>query len=223
MLIVAGQHPQHRFPLRAPCPAACRLQGISDADVGTLQGVLEDAVQVSAGSSLQCCSTTFLQQTPFGAQAADCSAMILPLARWTSFEYSTSGAAGEPGDGHGVYAHHHGAGVGAGAARGCWCSWLLGTHLCAATSPSVEMGHNGLSGCWRRIILPSQPLTVWPCLLCTPVPPHRTSRPRWRCPRRTQRPRSGGGGMRRRRGWRRCVRTATPSRPRPLLRCGATY
>lgn len=33
---------------------SCRLQGISDADVGTLQGVLEEAVQVSLGGSLLC-------------------------------------------------------------------------------------------------------------------------------------------------------------------------
>lgn len=38
--------------LRAPHPPVCRLQGISDADVGTLQGVLEEAVQVRLGCRL---------------------------------------------------------------------------------------------------------------------------------------------------------------------------
>lgn len=34
-----------------PC-LVCRLQGISDADVGTLQGVLDDAVQENLGMAM---------------------------------------------------------------------------------------------------------------------------------------------------------------------------
>lgn len=40
---------QHSTPRPRP---ACRLQGISDADVGTLQGVLDDAVQENLGMAM---------------------------------------------------------------------------------------------------------------------------------------------------------------------------
>ncbi len=43
--------PRRRVPAPRPAPA-CRLQGISDADVGTLQGVLDDAVQENLGMAM---------------------------------------------------------------------------------------------------------------------------------------------------------------------------
>lgn len=197
---------------RAPRPPACRLQGISDADVGTLQGVLEEAVQVSCrllphmqSEQWQQCHSEARQHTAVRKyclrsveQAEACLVALL-------LQFMV---AGEPGDGHGLHAHHHGAGVGAGAARGP-CYACLQARRCLLAQQEVVVSIGERHSCRLLTLLPS------------PGSPgrHRTSPPRWRCPRQTRRRRRSGGGRRRRSGWRRSVRTATLSHPRPLQRC----